>query len=198
MHRRSVLISSLIVSMLILSHRTAYAGADGSRILAVVLNVAITGATAEMISDALEIAQRMDVNLVVIRANTPGGEVNTVKRIMDMFETSPIPICLYVHLNGASAWSGGTYLMIASHVAAMASETSIGSAQPILSTGELINDMKKVNALTALMVNHAVFHSRNRTAAREFVTSNMNLGPEEALRHDVIELVADDIPTRAE
>ena len=195
MHRRSVLISSLIVPLLILSHGTACAGAEGGRVLAVVLDVAITGATAEMISDALEIAQRMDVSLVVVRANTPGGEVNAVKRIMDMFEASPIPVCLFVHPPGASAWSGGTYLMMASHVAAMASGTSIGSAQPILSTGELINETKTVNALTALMVNHAVFHGRNRTAAREFVASNLNLGPEEALRYGVIELIADDIPT---
>lgn len=195
MHRRSVLLSSLIVPLLLLSHGTVCAGAKGGRVLAVGLEMAITGATAEMISDALDIALRMDVGLVVVKANTPGGEVNAVKRIMDMFEASPIPVCLYVHPTGASAWSGGTYLMMASHVAAMASGTSIGSAQPILSTGELINDTKIVNALTALMVNHAGFHGRNRTAAREFVTSNLNLGPEEALRYGVIELIADDIPT---
>jgi membrane-bound serine protease (ClpP class) len=83
---------------------------------------------------------------------------------------------------------------MASHIAVMASGTSIGSAQPILSTGELINDTKHINALTALMVNHARLHDRNATAARSFIHENLNLGPEEALRYNVIELVADDVP----
>jgi len=152
----------------------------------------ITMATAKMLEDAFAIAETMDVRLIIVAVNTPGGEINAVKKIMDLFESSRIPICFFVYPIGASAWSGGTYLLVASHIAVMASGTSIGSCQPVQYTGELINATKYINALSALMANHAALHGRNETAARLFVTKNLNLGPEEALRYHVIEIVADD------
>jgi membrane-bound serine protease (ClpP class) len=77
----------------------------------------------------------------------------------------------------------------------MASGTTIGSAQPVLSTGELVNDTKTINALTGLMRDNARLHSRNETVAQEFVTQNINLGPEEALKDHIIEFAADNLQT---
>ena len=185
----------MIVSMLIVAGFTASVGAQRDNVLIVKVDTEITAATASVIEDAMGIAGNFEARLVVVEANTPGGEITAVKRIIDIFESSTIPVCLFVYPIGASAWSGGTYLLMASHVAAMASGTSIGSAQPITFTGQLINDTKRVNALSALMMNHARLHERNGTAARMFVTKNLNLGPGEALRYGVIELVADDVPT---
>jgi membrane-bound serine protease (ClpP class) len=82
---------------------------------------------------------------------------------------------------------------MASHIAVMASGTTIGSAQPVLSTGELLNESKYMNALSALMRDNARLHSRNETVAEQFVRQNINLGPEEALRLHVIEFAADNI-----
>lgn len=183
----------LVTSVLLVAQPTICVEAQENKVLVVKLDTEITGATTVMLTDSLKVADSIGARLVVVETNTPGGELNAVKQIMDIFETSPIPICLYVYPMGASAWSGGTYLLVASHVAAMASGTSIGSAQPVLSTGELINDSKHINALTALMTNHARLHDRNTTAARLFVTKNLNLGPDEGLRHRVVEIVADDV-----
>jgi len=170
-------------------------GESGDRILLVRIDTEITMATEKMMEDALAIAETMDARLIIVAANTPGGEINAVKKIMDLFESSRVPICFYVHPIGASAWSGGTYLLMASHIAAMASGTSIGSCQPVQYTGELINSTKHINALSSLMANHAALHGRNETAAKLFVTRNLNLGPEEALRYHVVEMVADDVDT---
>lgn len=167
--------------------------AEQEKVLVVRVNTEITMATTSMIRDAMGIADSVAARLVVVEINTPGGEINAVKQIMELLAYSSIPVCMYVYPVGASAWSGGTYLLMASHVAAMASGTSIGSAQPVLSTGELIEDSKHINALSALMMNHAGLHDRNTTAARSFVVENLNLGPEEALRYHVVELVADDL-----
>jgi len=166
---------------------------SADRVLLVRVDTEITMATEKMLEDALAIAGTMDARLIIVAANTPGGEINAVKKIMDLFESSRIPICFFVHPIGASAWSGGTYLLMASHIAAMASGTSIGSCQPVQYTGELINNTKYINALSTLMANHAALHGRNETAAKLFVTRNLNLGPEEALRYHVIEIVADDV-----
>ncbi|MBO3757975.1 MAG: nodulation protein NfeD, partial [Candidatus Brockarchaeota archaeon] len=71
--------------------------------------------------------------------------------------------------------------------------TTIGSCQPVTSTGTPINETKYLNALIALMVNHAKLHSRNETIAKLFITENLNLDPEDALKYHVIELIANNV-----
>lgn len=166
---------------------------NDNRVLVAKIDSDITAATTGMVSDVLSLASSMSARLVVIEVDTPGGEVNAVRSIMGFFESSQTPVCVYVSPVGAAAWSGGTYLLVSSHIAAMASGTSIGSAQPISSAGQLLNDTKHVNALTALMVNHAEFHGRNATAAERFVRQNLNLGPVDALRYGAVEFIADDL-----
>jgi len=112
---------------------------------------------------------------------------------MDLLEASKVPTCVFVYPTGGSAWSGGTYILLAAHVAAMASGTTIGSCQPVFPTGQMVEASKYLNAYSSLLKHHARLHSRNETAAELFVTENLNLGPEEALRYHVIELVADDV-----
>jgi membrane-bound serine protease (ClpP class) len=167
-------------------------------VLVVTLNTEITAATTYMFQDVMSTAEDINARLIIVETDTPGGEVGAVKEIMNMFESSPIPVCFYVYPVGAAAWSGGTYLLVSAHVAAMASGTSIGSCQPVNITGQPLNDTKEVNALTALMVNHASLHLRNATASKEFISENLNLGPQEALRYHVIDLIADDAPTLLE
>ena len=168
---------------------------DADVILRVNINGEITAATTTMINDALKLAEAQQAHLIVVTINTPGGEVDAVKNIMNLFDNSNIAICCFVYPPGATAWSGGTYVLMASHVAAMASGTTIGSCQPVLSTGELISQSKYVNALAALMENHASLHSRNETMTKLFVTENANLGSGKALQFHVVDFVADDIPT---
>ena len=171
---------------------------DANVVLKVNVNGEITLATAMMMKDALRLAEVNQARLVMVMLNTPGGEVDAVKDIMNLFDNSSIPVCCFVYPPGATAWSGGTYVLMASHIAVMASGTTIGSCQPVLSTGEPISQSKYVNAMTALMENHAALHDRNQTMAGLLVTENANLSPEEALQFHVIELVADDINTLLE
>jgi membrane-bound serine protease (ClpP class) len=168
---------------------------NANSILKVNINGEITSATTTMVNDALKLAEVQQTRLIIVTLNTPGGEVDAVKNIMNLFDNSNITICCFVYPSGVTAWSGGTYVLMASHIAVMASGTTIGSCQPVLSTGELISQSKYVNALAALMENHAALHDRNETMAKLFVTENDNLGSEKALQFHVIEFVADDINT---
>jgi membrane-bound serine protease (ClpP class) len=194
LHRRYAHVALVIVLALSITYSVAWARPN-DKVLLVDIDAAITGATTEMMEDAAGVASNIDARLILVTVDTPGGEINAVKDIMNLFEASSIPVCFYVYPPGSSAWSGGTYLLVSSHVAAMSSGTSIGSAQPVQLTGEPINDTKHINALSALMVNHAALHGRNKTAVRRFITENLNLGPEDALRYGVVELAADDVQT---
>lgn len=171
---------------------TAFSSASSSvnEILIVNVNGEITAATETMIGDALKFASARNMRLVIVELDTPGGEVESVKGIMSLIDNSEVPVCIFVYPAGATAWSGGTYILMASHIAAMAPGTTIGSCQPVLSIGWPVESSKYVNALSSLMVNHAKLHDRNETAAEHFVTENLNLGPEESLKYHVVEFVA--------
>jgi membrane-bound serine protease (ClpP class) len=168
------------------------ASAQGS-VLVVSVSSDIAGPTVELVSRSIDEANAGGARLIVYELNTPGGDLGSVTDIMNAFNSSPIPVVVWVTPSGATAWSGGTYILMASDIAVMASGTTIGSAQPVSATGEVINETKIINALTGLMRDNARLHDRNETAAQQFVTQNINLGPEEALRLHVIEFAADNI-----
>jgi membrane-bound serine protease (ClpP class) len=162
-------------------------------VLVVSISSDIAGPTVDLVTRSIDEATTGEARLIVYELNTPGGDLNSVTEIMNAFNGSPIPIVVWVTPSGAAAWSGGTYILMASDIAVMASGTTIGSAQPVSATGEPINETKIINALTGLMRDNARLHDRNETAAQQFITQNLNLGPEDALRLHLINFAADDL-----
>ncbi|MFX0092295.1 MAG: nodulation protein NfeD, partial [Candidatus Hodarchaeota archaeon] len=136
------------------------------------------------VNDAIEYAQNVGAELLWLDLDTPGGLVSSVENIMTTIELSPIPVLSYVR---SVAWSGGTYILMASHIAAMAPGSSIGSCQPVNEFGIPITDSKILNALVKLMEAHAELHNRDTTIARDFILSNLNLNAQEAFNAGVIE-----------
>ncbi len=168
----------------------------GAQVIIVELNDAITPASDDIISEALENARQSDAQALVITMNTPGGGLEETKKILDHIQNSPVPVIGYVYPNGATAWSAGTIILLAADVAAMAPNTIIGSAQPVEMTGEgikPITEEKIVNAVVALAQEKAKQHGRNETAAGQFITANLNLDAEKAKEAKVIEVVAGSI-----
>jgi len=191
---RTIFLLTVLAFVLVVGLQPAEATAQGS-VLVVRISSDIARPTAELVARSIEEARVGGARLVIYKLNTPGGDLASVTEIMNDFNDSPIPVVLWVSPSGATAWSGGTYILMAAHIAVMASGTTIGSAQPVLSTGEVLNESKYINALSGLMRDNARLHSRNETVAQQFVTQNINLGPEEALNLHVIELAADSLQT---
>lgn len=100
---------------------------------AVVLEVkgAIGPATHDFISRSLEDAREEGASLAIIRLDTPGGLVSTTRDIISLILDSTIPVAVHVAPDGARAASAGTFLVYASHVAAMAPATHLGAATPV-------------------------------------------------------------------
>jgi len=149
----------------------------------------ITSATYEMFKNAIETAEEINANLTVFVINTLGGELGAIDSIITLFSNSKIPVAVFVYPKGATAVSGGTYILMASHIAVMSAGSVIGSCRPVDQYGQPVTDDKVINFLVAKMRSLAIHHSRNETAAVEFILSNLNLFAEEALRNKVIEFV---------
>lgn len=104
------------------------------------LDGAIGVATAEYIVGGIEEAEERNATLVIIRMDTPGGLVNSMRDIVSAILGSEVPVVTYVSPAGARADSAGTYILLASHIAAMAPTTHLGAATPVSLGGKDVGD----------------------------------------------------------
>ena len=169
---------------------------SGQYIVAVKLEGTITTMSTEVVGEALREAETLNTPLLLL-IDTPGGNLDATMKIIELIERATVPVIGYVYPHGAKAWSAGTYILLSTHVAAMAPHTIMGSAQPVaynpLGGTQPVNDTKTINALTTFLVERARMHGRNETAATRFIKENLNLSAEEAKKMNVIEFVAESI-----
>ncbi|HSH30571.1 MAG TPA: nodulation protein NfeD [Thiohalobacter sp.] len=172
--------------------------------------------TADFIERGLASAEAGGAELVILRLDTPGGLDTSMRSIIKAILNSPVPVASYVAPRGARAASAGTYILYASHIAAMAPGTNLGAATPVnlIDGGGMpkppgqrdqgapqqgeqaaaepgdAKQRKAVNDAVAYIRSLAQLRGRNADWAEQAVRAAASLAAEEALERDVIDLVA--------
>jgi membrane-bound serine protease (ClpP class) len=207
----------LILAALLLS--TTFAAEspnpDGAARKVVQLSIddAIGPATEDYLKRELERASFAQVELVILRMDTPGGLDSAMRGIIKAIINSPVPVATFVAPSGARAASAGTYILYASHIAAMSPGTNLGAATPVsigglpggggdgggLKKGDksqqpLSDPMKHkvVNDAVAYIRGLAQMRGRNVEWAEKAVREAASLPATEALKLKVIDLIAGD------
>src|SRR3954465_14623499 len=167
---------------------------------------AIGPATADFVRRAIEHAATDGTQLVVLRIDTPGGLDSSMREIIKAILASPVPVAAFVAPSGARAASAGTFILYASHIAAMAPGTNLGAASPVSimgggsgtdKDGKKTDDtmMRKVmNDAVAYIRGFAQMRGRNADWAEQAVREAVSLPAEEAKKLKVIDYVAADVP----
>lgn len=184
------------------------ADAQAPRVVVLVVDGMINPATAEFFSRGL--AQAQNASLVVLELDTPGGLDTSMRAIIKDILSSAVPVATWVGPAGARAASAGTYILYASHIAAMAPASNLGAATPIAIGGsapepgasgrpdgasgpvDTLHE-KAVNDAAAYLRSLAQLRGRNAEFAERAVRQAHSMSAQEALRAGVIDLVAGDV-----
>lgn len=172
---------------------------------ALVLHVdgAISPAMSDYVVHGLEAASRQNDELVILEMDTPGGLDSSMRSIIKAILASPVPVVAYVAPSGSRAASAGTYILYASHIAAMAPATNLGAATPVELAGgssstpvkpETAEQRKILNDALAYIRGLALQRGRNAQWAEQAVRNAASLTAEEALKQHVIDLMAANLP----
>lgn len=157
----------------------------------------INPVAAEYLHDALASAEASGARALVVALNTPGGLDSSMRLIIKDITGATVPVVVFVSPSSGRAASAGVFITMAAHVAAMAPGTNIGAAHPVnMGGGEMDKTMKEKveNDSVAYIKSLAQQRGRNAAWAEDAVRKSVSITEREALKLNVVDLVADDLP----
>jgi membrane-bound serine protease (ClpP class) len=187
----------LAMYKLILAALLAGAAALGApRVIAVDINGMVHPITAEILSRAIDQAQREHAAAILIRLNTPGGLLDATREIDQKLIASPVPVITYVTPSGGRAASAGFFILQAGDIAAMAPGTNTGAASPVLFGQQMdpVMRSKVENDSAALLRSLATNRGRNAELAEKTVREAKSYTDKEAMDSKLIDIVSPNQP----
>jgi membrane-bound serine protease (ClpP class) len=149
----------------------------------------------------LEEAAGQGAGLAIIQLDTPGGLASSMRKMVKAIMNSSIPVVVYVGPQGAGAASAGVMLTVSAHIAAMAPGTNIGAAHPVTAGGKDIGknmSEKVVNDMASYARGIAEDRGKNGKWVEKAIRESVSITADEALKNNVIDIVAKDIDTLLE
>jgi len=186
--------AALCTILILTGYRMAVA-ADRSVYL-ITVSDAISPGTADYLKSSIKKASDAGAACIIIELDTPGGLAESMRHIVMAIYASKIPVAVYVSPSGARAASAGVMITLAGDIAAMAPATNIGAASPVGLGGKQINktmSKKIINDMVAFTKGIAKKRDRNMTWAEKAVRESVSVTETEALKLNIIDIIATDI-----
>lgn len=185
----------LVVTTILAATPSQSLHGDQARPLVVVikLDMMIHQVSAEYVERGIRYANQQNARAIILELNTPGGLVTATQEIVQAIYASPAPVITYVAPSGASAASGGFFVMLAGDLAVMAPGTNTGASHPVeLFGGQPDNVMsqKIENDLASYIRSIAQKRGRNVSLAEAAVRKSASFTDKEALQDKLIDAIA--------
>jgi len=194
MSKKLILVGMLCLALVSLGKTVGLT--KGGEVRIIELEGPINPGAAAFLTRGLEDAEKQGVELIIIRLDTPGGLVPSMRTMVKGIMNSAVPVVVYVSPKGAGAASAGVMITVSAHVAAMAPGTNIGAAHPVGAGGKDIDkDMseKVVNDMASYGRGIAQDKGKNADWVEKAIRESVSITAEEALEKKVIDLVAGDV-----
>ncbi|WP_457622153.1 NfeD family protein [Persephonella sp.] len=159
-------------------------------------NDPVTPVMSDYVKRIIQKAELEKADAVIIMIDTPGGLDTSMREIVKTIMNSSVPVIVYVYPPGSRAASAGAIITVSADIAAMSPSTNIGSASPVQMGGKDIEEtMKKkiINDMVAFVKGIAKEKGRNEKILVKMITESINLTAEEALKKNVIDVIATDL-----
>jgi membrane-bound serine protease (ClpP class) len=162
----------------------------------IAIDGSINPAVDDFIRESIARAKLDGARALIIQLDTPGGLLTSTRTIVKEILGSPVPVMVYVAPSGAGAGSAGVFITMAGHIAAMAPGTNIGAAHPVAGGGQEVKGVmgEKIENFTASF-SETIARQRGRNAewAIQAVRKSVSITEQDALKKNVIDIVAKDI-----
>lgn len=171
-----------------------YSLSHAKKIMHVHVDGVINDVTSDYIQHSIRKASLQKANILIIQLNTPGGLLESTRKIVGSIMDASLPIVVYVGPQGARAGSAGTFITLAAPIAVMNQGTNIGAAHPIAIKGEAdsILSQKILNDAVAFMRTIAENRNRNVEWAIDAVKNSVSISAQEAMEKNVIDYLVSD------
>lgn len=156
----------------------------------------INPAVDDFIRESITRAKNSGARALVIQLDTPGGLLSSTRTIVKEMLGAHVPVMVWVGPSGAGAGSAGVFITMAAHIAAMAPGTNIGAAHPVAGGGQEVKGVmgEKIENFTASFGETiAQKRGRNTEWAIQAVRKSVAITEKEALKKNVIDIVASDV-----
>ncbi|MFZ0960650.1 MAG: nodulation protein NfeD [Terriglobia bacterium] len=173
--------------------RSLRAGPPRPRVVEIKLDMMIHQVSAEYVERGIRDANAQNADAILLELNTPGGLVTSTQELVQAIYASRAPVITYVAPSGASAASGGFFVLLAGDLAVMAPGTNTGASHPVMLLGgepdKTMNE-KIESDLASYIRSIAQKRGRNVALAEDAVRKSSSFTDKEALEDKLIDAVA--------